>query len=506
MMRVSKTQNTLNALSVAISVVFVAFLFCQYFLIFPYHDDYGLAVLDYVKRVEGFSGQNFSLAQLSSFIYGFYQSWSGRAVPYALQIILFRLGLNWIRITQVLIIVLILFLSVRLSSRGRILPPLLIVATTYFLVAPSELLLGGMYWFSAASTYTWGIPLFLCSFLARCKSGLPGSVSALLLACASLFNEQVALAACSVVVMWPLLIQQQHKIRIPTRNFVIYIAPVVVATCFTVLSPGNFARKAVTAYPSENLLDLITVNISKTQQLLPPQASGGYAALVFISLILLLLKVYQERKKTGFLFSVLGVSTASSLLIGIFSPFFAFVALFGCYLSSLLAVRDRSDSRIIAILSSVGAVVAFMPQLISPACPGRGFIPSFFLMLIPILYSFAIWREEYGIFILTIFFVIAFVLPPAISNTAAIFKGYANNYEALSINHKRLLTGSREFAIHGKTSERFELCILPSSNHAEKMPYDDLDSSGNSPHKHIELWMKKYYSIPASSDFSWSDC
>jgi len=509
-MRIDKIQsrgfNTLNLLSVSISAVFFAFLCWQYFLIFPYHDDYGLAVLDYVKKVQGFSGQNFTLAQFSSFLSGFYQSWSGRVVPYGIQIILFRLGLNWVRLFQIAIIVSILLLSVELSSRGRLLPPLLLVASIYFLVAPGELLLGGMYWFSAASTYTWGLPLFLCSFLARCKSGLPGHLSGFFLACASLFNEQVALAACAVILLWPFLILQQQKIKIPSLNLLISILLVFGATCFTVLSPGNFARKAVTVYPSDNLLGLITTNISKTEQLLPPQASGGYAALLFISLILLLLRVYQERKGTGCLFSVLAVSTGLALFIALFSGFFAFVALFGCFLLSLLAVRDRSDSRIIAVLSFTGAVVAFMPQLISPACPGRGFIPSFFLMLIPVLYSFSIWKEKYRIFALSVLVAMVFLLPPAIVGASVVFKGYSNNYNALSINHQRLLAGGREFAIDGRVPERFDLCTLPSGGHAEKMPYDDLDPSGNGPYRKIEMWMKKYYAIPAASVFRWSGC
>ena len=63
-----------------IYIVFTVYLLAQHSLVFMYHDDWGIAVLDYGIEQTGFQGRNYSIADVLSFLSKLYENWSGRVV------------------------------------------------------------------------------------------------------------------------------------------------------------------------------------------------------------------------------------------------------------------------------------------------------------------------------------------------------------------------------------------------------------------------------------------
>ena len=150
--------------SFIILLAFFTFLLSQHSMVYYYHDDWGVSVLDYVSVQTGFEGQNFTITHLFNFISEFYLNWSGRIGGVFSLIVSERLGLTFIQIFQPVVIMTILISSILISKKiSRTDYGVFVVSLSVLLYMsfPSSILVGGIYWYSASTMYMWGIPFFL---------------------------------------------------------------------------------------------------------------------------------------------------------------------------------------------------------------------------------------------------------------------------------------------------------------------------------------------------------
>jgi len=174
--------------------LFIIFLIAQHSLVFLYSDDWGLAVLDYVGAQHGFLGQDFDFHHLMNFLRGMYLNWTGRVTALGALIYLFKLGLEYVRLFQVTAILAIVLLSLKLASDHAAVRPPVLIPIALYLALPVFALAAGLYWFTASSTYVWGIPFLLGGIWLVKRRGQFSIASGLLLAVAACFHEMMALA------------------------------------------------------------------------------------------------------------------------------------------------------------------------------------------------------------------------------------------------------------------------------------------------------------------------
>ncbi|HEX5756901.1 MAG TPA: DUF6056 family protein, partial [Arenimonas sp.] len=242
-------QRAQRMLAVACLVVFAIFLVAQHRLVFPYHDDWGYAVLHYTSQQGGFTAQEFTLSQALHFLRDEYLGWSGRVGAMAMQVGLFKLGVDAVRHFQVLCILSSLALVYALTTNRKRVDARMLVPIVLFLGLPVPVLVSGLYWFAAAAGGIWGVPLLLYAALRVQRAGAVDVLSALLLAAACSFHELMAVTALVFLAIH--VVARQCAVRSWRIPFGQIIALMLVGVAFalTVLSPGNFNRKAQTVYP-----------------------------------------------------------------------------------------------------------------------------------------------------------------------------------------------------------------------------------------------------------------
>lgn len=474
------------------SVLFALFLASQQALVFPYHDDWGYAVLTYTTEQTGFTGRNFDINQLISFLAAEYQNWSGRFGAFFLQISLFKLGLNYVRLYQVLSILATLYLAIKISAPHRKAAALTLLPIIIYLSLPRHVLVGGVYWYSAASGYMWGIPfLFAGAYLASTHNRITIG-SSLLLAVSTTFHELMAVVVISFVGAYSILYyiedKQLHQL---TRN-VICAIPALSFALTTLLAPGNFRRQSVSHYKSDNMIDVIVNNAERISTLLFHN-SHAFSVLLITSFAILLLRFMGPNiKSKKNIMLLLTTAAAATLLfkwnILIFTVLFLFA--YGLLLFNKCS-SESNGKTVLALYSS--AVASLTLLLLAPGVAGRALISFYFIMITPIIFTFGIIRNKELIYVSLPPVMAALLLGIPVSYK--IYKGYEQNYQVNTINDAKLSALSYDIK-KGSSLHQVSLYKLPSPAYAATMPYQ---------RPLIEKWIKKYYELPQDVSFLWID-
>ena len=144
-------------LTVIVFALFGTFLFKQYSMIFPSHDDYGYATLSYVYWEEGMWGQDFSMDQLVHYLTEHYNRWGGRILSFGQSILLLREGLDvaqGFHAVTLLLTFLLAFLFAQNGKKTKYLPLAAMFTCAMFGMIGKSVAISGLYWYCAAILYT----------------------------------------------------------------------------------------------------------------------------------------------------------------------------------------------------------------------------------------------------------------------------------------------------------------------------------------------------------------
>lgn len=482
-------------ITVSVYLIFLLFLFVQHGMVFPYYDDWGYAVLDYRSVQNGFSGQEFQLSHVCNFLIDMYKDWSGRVFSIFLEIYLLKFGLWYVRIFQVTAILLALIFSVKIAADrdrlNKISLLIWVVPIILFLALPPDILIGGIYWFAASSSYLWGsAALLLGVYVIAAKKKITVG-SSFLLSLAAVFNEQIGCATIAFLIAYIAYdyIFQQQKQR--TIEKIYFLIPVVLLAAATIFAPGNFHRKSLSNYISDSIVEIIFSNFTNFSRMLFAQHSIYLWLLTVSFLVLLFSSVKKPILSARNVFN-LSYPIAVLLIAYFFLPLVFFSICFMALYSYVLFKSCRANNEGIIVISifcaSLGSLV---PLLLAPETPARATIPFFMLCFAPIIFSFAVVEGSTAKKLLTA--TLSVLLVFSISNTETVFNVYRENYEASTINHYQLTAASYMFKNNIEIGDTVIL-FKPSPNYAAVMPFQK---------PMIERWMKKYYEIPQEVIFDW---
>lgn len=479
---------------------FVAFLVIQHALVFLYHDDYGLAVLWYNIHETGFIGQDFSVHQAWHFLAGIYDSWSGRVVSIGAHIYAQKVGLWFVRGLQVLIIVatlLTIVLITQKEAQNNRHDFLLILSVAAYLTIPPFVSIDGIYWFSAASGYLWGLPILLAGVYLSSRQRQFSAAAAILVALAATFHEQIACASL-VYVLAVITLRQEWKTQ-PRASLVAKILPIVIAAAFTVLAPGNFSRQQSSAafYSDKSFYTLIETNLERLMSLLFwPQRGNPYLLIMAGSLLCLFLIIWQKTpaKSVKIWNLTCLIATCYALFVCYHTGnFFAFgIVLLGVHAVMMIYVTTSVLSTPVMAAVYLASIASLGLLLFAPGIPDRAVIPYMFLSLPAYFYSVAIVNNPRLRIAQSMF--AAVLLTFGSINAVTVFSGYLANYHANAENDSRLRTAYLSCQRTGQCAEHIELLKLPQPRYANVMPYD---------RPLIEQWMKQYYRLPQHIQFIW---
>ncbi len=279
-------------------LLFVFYLIAQHGLVFFYHDDFGLSVLDYVGSISGFTGTEFSQAQLFDFLYGMYVNWSGRIAAFYMQINLSKYGLEAVRAFQVFVILVAIWTALLVATRKGFLQPLIIVPLLFYVSLPVFSVAGGLYWFSASSGYLWGVPFFFYAIYLILTKCIIDFTSSALLAVASGFHELLAIAVILFLVFyWIIFWGRQSRNCSLSLNLITICFALFPALAF-LLAPGNFARKSVTEYPADTAIGILLFNLGRLNEIIIKDSESVLMNYIFIySFVALLVRCAEVRDK-----------------------------------------------------------------------------------------------------------------------------------------------------------------------------------------------------------------
>lgn len=474
-------------------LVFGLFLLLQHWQIFPYHDDWGYAVLSYVTEQTGFVGQHFSQVQLLRFLYDEYMQWSPRFMAFFIQINLFKVGLDAVRLAQVAVLLGLLALSARIVT-SRIRHPLIGLGILFFLTWPSFITVGGLYWFSASIAYVWGIiPLLMGAWWLRQDETLSWR-SVLCLSLAALFQEQMAVAVLGLVVTF-LGARWLAGALVFAKPLWWRCVPILMASGLVVLSPGNFARKSHSSYGDDSLLGIIGHNASRIGELIAGSSSGALAWCLFLAGVCMLSWRYLRDTGKSTRFSILTLLVVLIVTLGLaqLQPVTAVLAVWLIWALLLLRLALRSIIETVILSLLLAALSSLVLLLLAPSVSGRSLLIFYVLMLAPLLHAmhnFATDTHHRAILAT----VMLSVLPFAIIDTTTVFQGYAQNRPVHQLNDARLRVLSHDIRTGHNAPDTVVLYKLPADRYAETMPYQ---------RPLIEHWMKKYYGLPPDLEFQW---
>ena len=470
-------------------------------VIWLYHDDFGMATLSYTTTINGIEGQNFKQINLLAFLRNEYLNWTGRVVPFYFEANAFKLGLPFTRTVQVAVILAVTWMTTCLTSQAKTFPWVATTAMIYFCSVPVFIATGGIFWFSASISYLWSLPFLLYGAF-RLQSDRAFSWQAIAaLSVAAVFQEQVALAALTIAGMFAF--QKLSEDRNLKTFFTLgaTTSPILLASAFVILSPGNFNRKSVSQYPTDPELTIVDINLEKvSDRLLSPvgnplwenDSSVWLSCLGLSFAVLLILTLSKRDWLATFFLTALAFWSTLSLALEWPEQNILFSFIIGYGLCLFTAQRRRGESYIVTYIY-ISAVVTLLPMLVSPAVAGRQFIPFFFLMAIPVCYSVNIilssdYRWIGGAIVLAL-------APVAIEQSVDIYDKYAENDMYMHANDAALRQASAIIR-NGKYVEAVTLTKLPDSRYAEVMPYQ---------RPKVEEWMRRYYILPDYLRLEWQN-
>jgi len=465
-------------------------------MVYLYHDDWGFAVLDYIGSQSGFSGQDFTLHNVFSFLKGIYFLWSGRVGGFFVHIYMQKLGLPFIQVFQSVVILAIVILSLIISSKtvqkNASVFAVLFSVLLYFSL-PSSVLVGGVYWYSASSTNLWGIPLFLFAVYHMVVSGKITFTSVICMALSTTFHEQLASAVLAYLfVFFGLEFVFNQK---PTLRDILKSSLVLLVACFIILAPGNLNRKALNSdfYNSHNFLTLIVSNTASISERFfwPGFANIFIFCLLFSLLFLLFFFLFKKNTHPHFKFFILVPILFFPLYFSGNKILFLVAFLVAFSVALFLTSYSHRSGRIIFAVH-IAALVSLLPLLYAPVVAGRSGIIFFFLEFIPILYS-VILVQNYLPESLKLCIIVIIILISS-KNVITVYSGYRANDEINRINDVFLRNLSYEQRYKMTSRGSVQLIKLKKPEFAEVMPYQ---------RPLIERWMKKYYRLDPQTNFQW---
>ena len=493
------TLNVNTFAAIGLFALFAAALFLQHNLVWLYHDDFGYATLSYVTTVDGIEGQDFKQINLLAFLRNEYMSWTGRVLPFFIEANVFKIGLPFTRCIQVGVILGVTWLTARLASKREDFTLVAAAVMLYLCTAPIFIAAGGIYWFSASISYLWGLPFLLYGAL-RLSSDDAFSWQAVgALTVAALFQEQVALASVTLAGLFA--IQQLWANRTLKKMLTLGLttAPILLASIFVILSPGNFKRKAVSNYPKDPERSLLEINMDKVSELLlspignPRWENGSEIWLIVLAISFGILIISAARRNQTY---VLGLLCALAGLISLtlalewpdYNILLCLTAGYGVCLFSDL--KSRGKNFVIGYIY-IAALATIALTFASPRTAGRMFIPFFFLMAAPVAYSFTLaastrwrWLAAAGLLVL---------LPASAEQSVDIYDKYKENHPYMQMNNAALRDASRRAGL-GQAVAPVYLTKLPDGRYAETMPYG---------RPKIEKWVRRFYKLPEHVLIEW---
>jgi hypothetical protein len=482
---------------------FVGWLILQHRVVFPAHDDWGYAVLDYaVHHPEG-QGRAYGISALTAFVWDLYMGWSGRiAAAFAISGT-FRLGVDVVRLVQCSVLFGIVLLAARICTRehgGRStrFPLLAIVApVAVMLCMPQRVAVGGLYWFTAAAVYAWGLPLFLAAAVVAQRRGTLSMSESALLGLAAMFSEPIGAASVAFAVfrLICLIRSPDDRSRWPFKSA--YAAVPVFTFLVCTLAPGNFARHATTEFPRTGMFDQFTHNFHAAGEHLRAHDSSFFIVWT-AGLMCQTLAVPRIRDTRIQIVLWLGAALfLGALQTSTVEPWVVLGLLLSAHAVVLLLHQLADRAVVISTGVYLGALASlFLVLTLSSQIAGRSLLTFVLLMVTPIASGFIGAWAQAGTGRIAALLTLLCCLFAGIPNAMRIHEGYANNFLVQDANHMRLRAAAEAYSRDPGAPVIIEYNRLPSPEFAELMPYD---------RPLIERWIKSYYALPHSTKFVYSE-
>lgn len=492
-------EITKNKEEIAVKILFcfyLLYLLFQYSYVDMYFDDYGYATLTY-GWTGNTHGRNFNLLDLIRFLVWHYLNHGGRVLAFFFEISIFRIGgLAFMQIIQAIVVFLITWLTYCLlhkeSGRSKVLLALLCI-TVYGTVS-IYVLRDAVYWYSASVYYLWSFLPFLAALVL--KKDLMSKRRKMLVAVfcftAAFSQEQMAILFVSYFVLTAAL---ERKI---SGKWEQYSKIAVTFSClgalFEVMAPGNFVRASATQDKltvsfferiSHNLWDL-HLHIGGTENVI-------FILLISATAFSALFQMYRYKKLTFFICCIFYVLLATLYCNEYLHPIYIILTVI-CLIMVLFIffIYLKRQKKYFLICLLVSGVISQIPMLLVDYRPYRTqfmFEMAFRLVCIyiisEIIYekNFFTWMIGIGISIL------------GVVNMFSVLKGYQQNDIINQVNRGKLLEASAQLQ-NGKKISSVVLYKLKNDLYAGDMPYQANDF--------MIYWIKKYYSLPQTTDIIWT--
>ena len=483
----------------AIVALFAVGLFLIHDLIWLYHDDFGYATLSYITTIDGITGQDFKQINLLAFLKNEYMTWTGRVLPFFIEANVFKIGLPFTRAVQALVCLAITLLAAKMADGPKLSPLALIFLIAYFCAIPLFIAAGGLFWFSASISYVWGFPFLFYGAYRLQNDGVLTLQSVAALSLAALFQEQVAVACVAIAGLVALEHLWREKTLKKAATLLFTTAPILLATCFILFSPGNFNRKANSTYPEDGDRSVADINMEKVADtLLSPTGNPNWEndstiwlVILGASLVALLIMGLSLRHKlVDGLMAIFAVIISFTLILE-WPEYNILLCLLLAYGIFLFETQRREKNGFIVFYIYVAAIASLLLMLFSPAIAGRQFIPFFILMSVPVAYSFI--RFAHSDFKPIAAVMALALLPLAAEQSVDIYKKYSVN-DVYMADNDLLLRQAGDRARQGLLVEPLTLAKLPDSRYAEMMAYQ---------RDKVEKWVRRYYVIPDYVEIDW---
>ena len=338
-----------------------------------------------------------------------------------------------------------------------------------FFSIPVRTVLDGVYWFTAAAVYLWGVPFFISGVYVSYRYGRLTVPTILLLSVAASFGEQLnfATAAYTLSFIIPHAIQNRDKaIRTCGKT-----APISFIFVLVVFAPENFARLKASSssqlYADRNLFEIASSNIETIIDRIFDPTENVFVFFLILSFYIFLRSLHTKCKST--------------LLSRRFSFWFH------------LLFNPTTTGRVV-LSTQVAAFASLIPLFFAPGISHRSLLPFFLIGFVPTVSAFSSSLKLTRIERYALLFAVCVLMFLSMNNAISIYNGYRTNYEVHRMNDASLQVAS--FIQRDTTKTYREVRLLRLKNHrfATPMPYECPET---------EVWMKKYYRLDPDTEFIW---
>lgn len=524
-------------LTVAVFAGFFAFLLKQHSYVYMYHDDYGYATLSYVYWEPGMEGTDFTMEQLIHYLGQHYNSWGGRVLCFAQEILLFKNGVETMRVAQSMVIGLLFLLIFHMAgkhAKGKPYLVALFVCLLYGFISEATQR-SGIYWYSASIGYLFPVfymiagawVFFLVMFDDSGKAFTlpkllmwPGAI--VLFFFAGFSMEQIGLGAVAIAAL--ITVGAFWKYKKPW--LALYSTPVMAAAMIgyniMLVAPGNIARRDSSLYAEYYMLSFKEQLITSGKAVVDTMFSAAnilFAALLFVCaglIAYILLKKYKNpvaKAINGITLGFSAVLLACALLPSLETVCFPDAALrsgilwiymlFVTFTVSHWLLGEKKPFDTLIWFVFIGGLVTQAAALASPVYFERmmlAFELVWFLVAARLFaYILMIWQAKAGeqgrAFAPKVAWLLAPVLVLSFMNLAPIYRGYGQNAPVNEYNCQALELASEKYEM-GIELMDIQLMKMPNDRYTETQPYD---------RELIMDWMKIYYKLPKTVNFVYND-